>query len=69
MSVDTLHKISKIGSEIKIHNINSFTFGRILEKHSSSSSDKPMCGKNISVIIFSIPVWFLYVRDGSREDC
>lgn len=32
-----------------------FTFGKILEKHSSSSSGKPIWGRNFSVIIFKIP--------------
>lgn len=32
------------------------TFGKILEKHSFSSSDKSICGRNISVTIFRTPV-------------
>lgn len=36
-----------------------FTFGKILEKHSSSSSDKPIWGRKSSVIIFKIPAEML----------
>lgn len=32
-----------------------FTLGKILEKHSFSSSDKLIWGRNISVMIFRIP--------------
>lgn len=32
------------------------TFGKILEKHSFSSSDNSICGRNISVITFRTPV-------------
>lgn len=32
------------------------TFGKILEKHSFSSSDNSICGRNLSVITFRTPV-------------
>lgn len=38
------------------HVMNMFTFGKILEKHSSSSSVKLIWGRNISVMIFRTPV-------------
>lgn len=40
---------------INMYVLNMFTFGKILEKHSSSSSGKPIWGRNFSVIIFKIP--------------